>query len=379
MEPSIGIFLHYLMLTQNPAVPIHTPTTVSDALSEKYYPSLNGLRGISIIMVVLMHLSLSGNYFYLTIFNGGLGVGIFFVLSGFLITTLCLKEQKQTGTLLLKDFYVRRLLRIFPVAYLYILVVFLLNYFYHSPAAWFQYAGAICYILNFSYFRKNQNAPELNHMWSLAVEEQFYIIFPFILKKSYKAFFWSIIFIVVILPLICCVQEMYKPLSNGVLYYFTHYFIKFQSIAVGCLLSMLAFDKKLNFKWLLQYKLTGNLIAIFLILYLGFDQFYSVKSMFINLIISVLVAYIIITNIIPSTDFIYKFLNNRFLSLLGVLSYSVYIWQQMFVFGSSKWPHWLVTYPSNLIFIIIVPCLSYFFYEKYFLKLKTRFSKLKIA
>ncbi|MCO5945731.1 acyltransferase family protein [Mucilaginibacter flavidus] len=92
------------------AVPQIKVELVSEAIAEKYYPSLNGLRGISIILVVLSHLHLSDNNVYQACFNGELGVNIFFVLSGFLITSLCLKEQKLTGDLSLKDFYIRRIL-----------------------------------------------------------------------------------------------------------------------------------------------------------------------------------------------------------------------------------------------------------------------------
>jgi hypothetical protein len=98
-------------------------------LDQKIYPSLNGLRAISIIMVVIHHYILNYNqYFHQLIFIGPLGVDVFFVISGFLITTLCIKEKIATGTLSLKNFYIRRALRILPVAYLYIIVILILNY-----------------------------------------------------------------------------------------------------------------------------------------------------------------------------------------------------------------------------------------------------------
>ena len=109
---------------------------LSSLLRSNYYYSLNGFRGISIILVLFYHLQLSDNYFYTTIFNGGLGVNIFFVISGFLITSLCLKEKEVTGGLSLKKFYIRRFLRIFPLAYLYIGVVFFLIHFYSLNISW---------------------------------------------------------------------------------------------------------------------------------------------------------------------------------------------------------------------------------------------------
>jgi len=353
--------------------------SVSDAIDEKYYPSLNGLRGISIILVLMAHLHLSWNNLYLFFFNGELGVNIFFVLSGFLITSLCLKEYNLTGNVSLKSFYIRRILRILPVAYLYVAVLLLMDLYFHLQIPAFQYFGALFFLMDLSYFRRNHFTQEVSHYWSLSVEEQFYLIFPFILKKSQRVFFYAVIFIVAILPLLCSLQELVKPLNEGGFYAFTHILIKFQSIATGCLFAMLAFQKRLNFKWLLRYKVIGNLIAIFLLFYLGYDTFYTIKTVYVNLVIAVLTGYIIISNIIPSTDFIYLILNSKWLSFIGVLSYSIYIWQQVFTLGSSKLPWYMITFPYNLVFIMGISCLSYFFFEKYFLTLKHKFSKLKTA
>lgn len=360
-------------------VVISKPQSVSDAIDEKYYPSLNGLRGISIIIVLMAHLHLSRNPIYLRCFNGALGVDIFFVLSGFLITSICLKEYKLTGNLLLKNFYVRRILRIIPVAYLYIVAIIVLNILFKLQIPYFQFINAALFLMNSSYFQKHNYTPELVHYWSLSVEEQFYIIFPFILKKSFSVFFIYTLLIVLLLPIFCGFQLLFKIPDHGYLYLFMRLLFKFQAIAVGCLLAMLAFKKHLNYKWLLCYRTIGNLAAVFIILYLQYDPWYGVKAVYTNLIISSLIAYIIISNIVPSRGVIFKLLNSRWLSFIGLLSYSIYIWQEVFTFGSSKLPWYMITFPYNLVFILGISCLSYFFFEKYFLKLKHKFSKLKTA
>jgi len=359
----------------------HVPRTkiklVSEAIAEKYYPSLNGLRGLAIIMVVMSHLALSWERWYLVCFDGGLGVNIFFVLSGFLITSLCLNEQKTTGTLSLKNFYIRRILRIFPVAYLYLAVLLALDFIFRLQIPVFQYLGAMFYVMDLSYFRRNHFTPEVSHYWSLSVEEQFYIIFPFILKKSRTAFYYSVLFIVLVLPLVCWLQELIKPLNEGVFYLFTHILVKFQSIATGCLLALLAFNKHLDHNWMFRYKVAVNVVAIFFIFYLGYDTLYSFKAVYVNLIIAVLTGYVIVSNMVPASNLIFRILNSRVLSTVGILSYSIYIWQQLFTFGSAKLPKYMVTFPGNVIFIAVISSLSYFFYEKYFLTLKSKFSSLK--
>jgi len=345
---------------------------LSSLLRSNYYYSLNGFRGISIILVVFYHLQLSDNYFYTTIFNGGLGVNIFFVISGFLITSLCLKEKEVTGGLSLKKFYIRRFLRIFPLAYLYIGVVFLLNHFYSLNISWIQFFGSALYLMNFSYFRSHDFTYYFSHYWSLSVEEQFYLLFPFILKINRTAFYYIIISIVFALPLLCTVQQFVPVLNRGIIYCFTHYFIKFQSIGVGCFFALMASKEILNVIWLKQTKAAGNILAIILMFGLRFDEFYTLKSLYVNLAISVITGYLILSNIIPANDWIFKVLNNKFLSFIGILSYGIYIWQQLFTGRDSKML--LSIFPNNVLGLITVPLLSYYLYERRFLKLKSKFT-----
>jgi peptidoglycan/LPS O-acetylase OafA/YrhL len=351
-------------------------TSVPEALQPNYLFSLNGIRGIAIILVVMSHLQLCRNSYYdyyQMFFNGQLGVGIFFVLSGFLITTLCLKEKIVTGDLSLKKFYTRRILRIFPVAYLYLAVILVLNYWLNLKIPAFQFLGAAFYILNLSYFRRHESSALLGHYWSLATEEQFYLIFPFLIKKSFKTFVLFIIFLVILLPLVCTLQEFYRPVNTGALYAFTHMAIKFQGIAVGCLFSILSFEVRSYYDIVGRYKILGNLLALSLIVLLRLDFFYSIRAIYTNLFIAILIGYFITSNIKPANDVIFKLLNSRILSWIGILSYSIYIWQQFFAFGDPGFATIIKTFPYNAIFIITAACLSYYLFEKRFLKLKAKF------
>ncbi|MBD1391533.1 acyltransferase family protein [Mucilaginibacter glaciei] len=356
-----------MIQTPDPKTP-----TLSQVLNESYYPSLNGLRGVAIVLVVASHLNISGN----VLINGQLGVDLFFVLSGFLITTLCLKELNNTGSLSLKSFYARRSLRIFPVAYLYLIVLLVLNISFSLAIPGFQFAGAALYLMNFNYFRAHNFTWLVAHFWSLSVEEQFYVIFPFLLKINRRFFFIAIAFIVLGLPILCSLQFFFKPLNQGIFYAFTHYLIKFQGIAIGCLFSVLTMRKVFDHQMLIKTKTLGNLAAIILIVYLKFDDFYSIKAVFINGIISFLIGYLIISNLNSSSNVIYKILNFKPLAFIGIISYSIYIWQQIFTSSNPNLSKYVISYPYNLIWIAIVPCLSYFFYERYFLKLKRKLKKI---
>ncbi|HEY5327827.1 MAG TPA: acyltransferase, partial [Mucilaginibacter sp.] len=278
----------------------------------------------------------------------------------------------------LKSFYIRRALRIFPVAYLFILVLIVLNIVFKLNVSVINFLGAGLYLMNFSsFFRKYYSADQTGHFWSLSVEEQFYLIVPFILKKNFKVYLLVILSIIFVLPLFICLQYACPALNKGILYAFTHYLIKFQAIAVGCLFSVLTFKYPIG-KNIIKTKVIFNILAISTILYIQYDNFFSVKSVFSSLLISLLVGYIIITNIIPGNDFIFKILNAGFLKTIGILSYSIYIWQQLFTYYNKNLPAFMVTFPLNVVCLIIVSCCSYYLYEKPFLKLKARFSKVKV-
>src|SRR5262245_16358318 len=147
--------------------------------SRSHYPGLDGLRGIAILLVILYH-----NFGFIPFLNyGWLGVDLFFVLSGFLITEILLKTRTTTNYF--KNFYTRRVLRIFPLYYLCLILVIVIfplikNFpydlsFYRENQVWFWF-----YLQNWMLIFKqwNDSAILLNHFWSLAVEEQFYIVWP---------------------------------------------------------------------------------------------------------------------------------------------------------------------------------------------------------
>ena len=347
-------------------------------LQNSYYPSLNGLRGVAIILVVFAHLGLNSGDLYGTIFNGELGVLIFFVLSGFLITTLCIREKLGSGDISLKMFYIRRALRIFPVAYLYLLVIVILNAIFKLDIHFINILGSALYITDFSsYFRKHYFSWHTGHYWSLSVEEQFYLLVPFVLKKQFQLYLLLLLFMVFILPVIIVLQNFYPALNGIVLYTLTHFLIKFQAIAVGCLFSVLMFKYPISKNLSVYFKVISNLTAFFIIIIIRYDNFFSVQSVFSSLLIAFLIGYIIITNLIQTNDFIFKLLNAKWLTTIGVLSYSIYIWQQVFTSNDKRLPYFMVTAPYNILCIIAVSCLSYYFYESFFLRLKTKFNTLK--
>ena len=159
---------------------IHT-----DALSETakygYIPGLDGLRAIAVLVVIAAHFGVSN------LIPGGFGVTLFFFISGFLITRLLIAEQGKSGTIALKNFYIRRLIRLFPALLFMVFgstAIFALAGF-GGPSK-LEFLAAIGYFTNFFQVYSASTGAEMpymswTHLWSLAVEEHFYMLFPLVI------------------------------------------------------------------------------------------------------------------------------------------------------------------------------------------------------
>lgn len=158
------------------------PRTAAAASRLAWSPALDGLRAIAVLLVMFFHFGRAA-----WVPGGWLGVDVFFVLSGFLITTLLLREWQATRTISLKDFYVRRMLRLLPAfgAFLAIYLLLLLTF----PETWLQPGQdiadaflqtlfAITYLQNWLIAAGVEPTHSFGHIWSLAIEMQFYLVWP---------------------------------------------------------------------------------------------------------------------------------------------------------------------------------------------------------
>ena len=164
----------------------------------QYRPEIDGLRAIAVVSVILYHAQI--NLFGKQVFNGGfIGVDIFFVISGYLISSIILKELILTGAFSFKYFYERRIRRILPALSFVMLASFPIAWLYLPPSRLIEFSTSILYSLGFSsnfyfYFSGLQYdaweglfTPFL-HSWSLSVEEQYYILFPALFFLIFKYF-----------------------------------------------------------------------------------------------------------------------------------------------------------------------------------------------
>ena len=351
-----------------------------------HYPALDGIRGIAILLVIVYH-----NFGFIDVFFfGWLGVDLFFVLSGFLITDILLRKQREQG--FLKKFFIRRALRILPLYYLVLFVFLILlpflekNFldldYYISNQLWFW-----TYLQNWLLiFHPPEHAISLTHLWSLAVEEQYYLIWPFcilLIKKPQRLFF--LLFIILLLVIfIRLIVWIYKIES---LAYFNFYtFSRIDGICIG---SMLALARKFA-----PSQTTKSFTAIiFLLASLNFIFYFINKQYDFSFPFLAIVGYttfatvfgLLLNEIIVSKDSLIRVcFENKVLRFFGTISYGLYIihWPtyivlkthaaglfQSYFFHSANF---MISMSATVISIII-SYLSFHFYEKPFLKMKEKF------
>lgn len=365
----------------------HGITSVPPLLASSYFPSLDGLRAVSIFIVLCAHLR--GRYEYLLpiavweyFFAGHIGVYVFFSISGFLITSLLLKEKLATGNISLKNFYIRRFFRIIPVSMLYLMLLFILNNILDLHISLIAFGAAFFYIINIAF----RSQWFIAHYWSLSVEEQFYIFFPFLVKKDPD---FAIKAILIIEATVLTTRILYHyslfP-DNIVMEIFRKAITNLDGVLLGALTAILVFKRVIHVEFFFRYNLLMKIVCILAIPLFGSDfiGFAPINSS----IASVLICTLILSCLVPANDFIFKTLNCAPMKKIGVLSYSLYIFQQFFLVpppdifqlykfkspGTHIYNLPFVYFPYNIICLSIVAYLSYNYFEKPFLKLKDRFS-----
>jgi peptidoglycan/LPS O-acetylase OafA/YrhL len=333
-----------------------------------HLPSLDGLRAISIVLVLLGHLGGTRNFRNPLAGSGDIahfGVLIFFVISGFLITTLLLSEHAKRGSISLKLFYARRALRIFPASYAYIACVGLLSVAgVVSVSAKDLWHGAT-YTVNYAVLP----SWSIGHLWSLSVEEQFYLLWPFSFRAlGPRRAFWAAAAVMVLGP--AARAGAWFFLRNTPYRDLEMFPIVADSLAVGCLLAGLRgwLEKR---SWYLRLFRPAYSIAILaFVLLLNRLMPYTVVSVFGLTLINVGLAVLIHRSVYCWRDGAGSFLNWKPVAFIGVLSYSLYLWQQLFL--DRHIDSWPTAFPQNLLLAVGAAMLSYLTLEKPLMKLRHR-------
>lgn len=364
------------MSTQHTAVaPQSFPPALRDGLARGHLPALDGLRAIAAFLVVFYH------YGYRWC-PAGLGVLAFFVLSGFLITWLLLKEEEREGRISLKLFYLRRSLRIFPAFYIF---WFGLNGLLLLTHKRLEVTQAICsffYIDNYYQAIFGDPNTGLSHTWSLGIEEQFYLLWPmtFLLLKRNRT---RLIFLATAIVVVWVYREVLVLAfhwNQG--YIYEAFDTRADHLLIGCLLAVALrqgawtlFWKRLCSSAVLVW-LTVALLALSATLANVTPIRYRDTIGFV--VDPVLVAILIVQSIATRNTGFGAMLNWRWMRYLGAISYSTYLYQQIVIHPMHKLTAsvpWLAL-PVTIAAVIAFASASYWIIEKPFLRLKDRFSSV---
>lgn len=328
----------------------------------KYRKELDGLRAISVTFVIL-------NHFDKTLFQYGyLGVDMFFVLSGYVIASSLYSKSFKNFPHFLIEFYTKRFKRLYPTLFLTIMVSFLFFYRYTynyssiyitGVFALFGLSNLYLYNSSLEYFSQVAKYNPLLHTWSLGVEEQFYLFFPFILfyflfhKKNIKYFKYFISFVFGTSLIYFLV--IFDTNFDGA-YYLT--LARIWQILLGVLIYLFQNNNIQNFKF------DKDFIVLFLIiLFIIFGPNFPLNP---HIVISILTGMLIVKSI--NNKYSERILKSNLLTNIGVISYSLYLWHLPF-FTLKFWN--IDTLPSREIEILFVLLFSLSTF--YFLDIPIRF------
>lgn len=340
----------------------------------KRIKTLDGLRGVAIIYVLFNHV------FFIKC--GWIGVQIFFVLSGYLITSNLLNNIDFPIGLYLKHFYWRRLLRISPVYFLYIFILLVTYHIFQKPASFYnELPYLITYTFNFTKCIKSFiNDSSTSHLWSLSLEEQFYFVWPFLIYYFRQTRLKTLMLtILIISPLLRYYNIRFwdSPESTNINLYFTG--TQLDAFAYGAMIPAFDLGKKI------KKPLIWFLISFFVLLLVGLLTIHndnlektSMKLVWSYTIVNLFSATLILLLISNNKHSIKMIFSNRIITSIGVVSYGMYIYHMLILNAFNK----ILTQigvPMNwftfLIYIGIVYIVSYTSYrilELKFLKLKDK-------
>ncbi len=349
-----------------------------------YFNGLNALRFIAAFAVLIFHSSQWHHHDFSTPFkmflhNLPVAVDFFFILSGFLIIYLLLVEKSSTKTINLKNFYIRRFLRIFPLYYLIIAITYFFLQNKGEIVAWDKFTY---FFGNFSMISNNSwTHAALNPLWSINIEEHFYFIIPVLVLiipiKQLNYLFWFII-------LSSFSFRIYATISipDNWMTIYMHTFSQMDLLAIGGLLALYHYNHQFKFK--LPSFIYFSILFGFLILMSLIDSkdysniFYaSIKKY----LFTIPLIFLLILFIFDDNKQFEQLKNNKLINYLGKISYGIYLYNSFIIdkLDQFLWlhNHYWIKLILDIGVTLVFATLSYEFFEKKFIKIKSKFQVIK--
>lgn len=385
--------------TGNPA-DAHQGAASTVSKKHVFFENLDGFRFLCFLSVFFSHgfftndkqIENSGTYQFIKfgLFgNGGLGVNFFFVLSGFLITYLLIVEKKLNGQIDIKKFWLRRILRIWPlyyacVAFGFYIFPLLKTAFGQVPNETAHLWTYLTFLNNFDYIKTGSpDASILSVLWSVAIEEQFYFFWPVLLyllpvKRYYIAF--------ILVILISLVFRTFNPEPRMLQH---HTLSCIGDMAVGAFGAWLVSERSRFKSWIVElrrYQIFTIYMALAAIYFFKSEIFYQtfLTTILERLIIAIIVLFVILEQSYSQRSF-FKFSNFKTVSKLGLITYGLYCLHfigiliatnttKMLGLNTHLWQVLFLDTAIAYLLTVFIAKLSYKYFEKPFLKLKDRFA-----
>lgn len=313
-------------------------------------PSLDGVRALAILLVMWGHWAEVRFQSPIAGACASLGRRVFFVLSGYLITMLLTRELEKTSTIGLKRFYVRRAYRILPGAMLFMAAVFVI--FWHE-LRWYHMAAVVLYLVNYDF----AHPWFIGHLWSLSVQEQFYFVWPVVLKKWYRLRVWIAVMALGCAPMFRVACHFLGLHGRG-----DEAFPAVADIlAIGCLLAFLSKHMpKITAGWAAVMVIPVVLVPV----YMGLLRFHTTALLLF--VCWPVMHFSIAGLLLHVVQRPYRILNFGPVVWLGKMSYGLYLWQQLFAFGERPRPWY---FP---LLAVVVAAASYYVVEQPMMGLRER-------
>jgi peptidoglycan/LPS O-acetylase OafA/YrhL len=335
-------------------------------------PTLDGLRAVSILAVLVGHAAGTAGFpsqATAVIANpfvdiAYLGVRVFFVISGFLITGILMNEHRRSGGISLRRFYLRRTIRIFPAYYTFIVGVVVLSIVGLAHVTTSDIIRAVTYTINYD----NGRSWDVGHLWSLAVEEQFYLLWPLTLALVGLRRGVNVALAVILLaPVIRTFEFLALPDARPLIG--NTFETTADAIAMGCVLALMLdrlvlrawFRRVIESRWMIP-----ALLVVGLVLNVRTNTGVVIGVTLTNLAVALVVARCVLR----PNGLAGRFLQLRPLVVIGVLSYSIYLWQQLFLDRTA--PAVITTFPLNLGLVAVAAVASYTLIERPWLRRRPR-------
>jgi peptidoglycan/LPS O-acetylase OafA/YrhL len=353
-------------------------SSLTNGLSQRKIPSLDGLRAVAVILVIFYHLKVP-------FAPEGRGVLTFFVLSGFLITWMMLNESEKNDSISIRDFYVRRVLRIFPAFYVYLLLLIAAQWLtrgWPSGSMLGDYLSALTYTSNYRFALMPHIDHACWHTWALSVEEQFYLLWPWFFAAFQKDLrkLTHLLIAAIVLVDVYRIVLFFKFHADDQWLSYT-FDSRVDHLLVGCLLAVLLKRGALMRFWnLLTARTWISLIPFGLIVLsiaLAF-RFHLRYKFAVGFVVDPLLTAIFLVQVIAmGKTWLWGWLNWRVIRYLGQISYGMFLYHMLAnrllidLFGRhSLWFH----VPAVIAGAALLGAGSFHVVERRFLRLKSEFA-----